>query len=736
MIKVAILWHMHQPYYEDLATGEHVLPWVRLHALKDYFGMVALLREFPSIRLTFNLVPSLLVQLQAFAENRARDRHLELGLKPAEQLTEDDQSFILANFFHAHRARMIDPYPRYRELLATLESTAHGHGALTAGAQAGPGFSTADLRDLQVWHKLAWVDPGYLAGESRVRALVEKDRGFSEDDKLTLRQIELEILQRIVPEYRGALERGQVELSASPFYHPILPLLCDTDVYLQGQPHGRLPRHRFRHPEDAAEQLSRAADYHARVFGQPPVGLWPPEGSVSEAIVPLVRNAGFDWLASDEMILSRTLNAALTRDGQGHLEQPELLYRPYRIRSGGADVSALFRDHHLSDLIGFTYSSWDPDAAARDFVDRLQEAGKRFAARTNGADATIPIVLDGENAWEHYEGGGRSFLRALYARLAAEPGIKTVTCRDACESPEAELGRLFPGSWINADFYIWIGHPDDHRAWAQLADAREMLARAEGETEAAALARAREEVLIAEGSDWFWWYGDDHSSAHDRVFDDLFRRHLRNTYRALKKTIPEELFVTNISTSQLQIDSGSPLGFVHPTIDGEDSSYFEWIGAALLDDRGAAGTMSQSALPAHTLLAIRFGFDRARLYVRADVSGSARDVLAAGHAFVVSFLRPAGLRLRVVTNGDKLDARLWARQPDGHEQPIQAVEAVAGSILEVALPLEALMVKPGDTLGFSVALWDGEIECERFPSDYLIEATVPTEDFEAVNWTA
>src|SRR5262249_43877790 len=523
MTRVCFCWHMHQPYYEDLVTREHILPWVRLHGLKDYYGMVALLREFPDVRMTFNLVPSLLLQLQAFAEDRARDRFLELSLKPAAELDYREIDFILENFFHAQRQQMIDIYPRYAELLARRGgSLPTPEDRRTAAAR----FSVDDLRDLQVWHKLAWIDPLYLDGDARVRTLVGKGRSFSEQDKRILRDVELEILNRVIPEYRDAAARGQIEISASPFYHPILPLLCDTDIYLRTHPNSRMPRQPFRHPEDAADQLERAAALHERLFGRRPAGLWPSEGSVSDAMVPLVAAAGFKWMATDELILARSLGATLSRDGRGHVEQPERLYVPYIVRAGGASVACAFRDHSLSDLIGFTYSGWDAERAAEDFVTRLAEAGQRYRERTGGGEALIPIILDGENAWEHFAGGGRPFFRALYRRLTAHPELKTVTMAEACASARQELTGIFPGSWIDANFYIWIGHQDDQKAWSQLVDARAALehARAAGGAaiDATSLAQAHEEMLIAEGSDWFWWYGDDHSSAHDFEFDDLF----------------------------------------------------------------------------------------------------------------------------------------------------------------------------------------------------------------------
>jgi alpha-amylase/alpha-mannosidase (GH57 family) len=726
MTRVAILWHMHQPYYEDRATHEHILPWVRLHALKDYYGMVALLREFPGVRMTFNLVPSLLVQLEAFAGDRARDRFLELSLKPAAALDEGDVAFVLENFFHAQRQRMIDIYPRYAELLARR-----------AAAQP---FGPDDLRDLQVWQKLAWVDPLYLDGDARVRALVAKGRAFSEDDKVVLREVELELLNKVIPEYRAAAARGQIELSASPFYHPILPLLCDTDVYLRTHPDARRPRQPFRRPEDAAEQLQRAAACHARLFGERPIGLWPSEGSVSDAMVPLVDAAGFRWMATDELILARTLGVAFTRDARGQVEQPEHLYTPYTVRAGAATVACAFRDHVLSDLIGFAYSSWPAEAAADDFVARLVAAGRRYADRTGGGDALIPIILDGENAWEHFEGGGRPFLRALYRRLAEHAELRTVTIAEACVGPRPELNGIFPGSWIDANFYIWIGHDDDRKGWSQLADAREALdvAVAGRAIDPGVLDEAREEILIAEGSDWFWWYGDDHSSAHDLEFDDLFRRYLRNAYRRLQVPVPDELYVSNISTAAAPPTQTQPNARIAPTLDGEETSYFEWLGAGLLEVREAAGAMHHSDRRPAVVSLVHFGFDHGRLVVRVDTAERALDVLAGGRELSLKFVTPAGVRFSVRQTAGRLIGTYWDRrdaQPVWTERGPGGAMLAAGTILEVAIPLADLGLSAGQAVGFFVAIYDDQgSELERHPAHQPIELRVPDALFEARHW--
>ncbi|MCU1383394.1 MAG: hypothetical protein JWL71_2091 [Acidobacteria bacterium] len=737
MTRVALLWHMHQPYYEDLATREHILPWVRLHALKDYYGMVALLREFPGVRMTFNLVPSLLVQLEAFAAGEARDRALDLSLKPAADLDERDVDFILEQFFHANREHMIDAYPRYGDLLARRGNPPATMAERRAAAAR---FSVDDLRDLQVWHKLAWIDPLYLDHDDRVRALIAKGRQFTEEDKTVLRQVELELLNRVIPEYREAADRGQIEISASPFYHPILPLLCDSDIYLRTHPDARRPRQPFRRPADAAEQLERAAACHARLFGRRPIGLWPSEGSVSDAMVPLAGAAGFRWMATDELILARTLGITFTRDGHGRVEQPEHLYTPYSVRAGGGAVACAFRDHVLSDLIGFTYSSWPAEAAADDFVARLVDAGRRFAERTGGGDALVPIILDGENAWEYFPGGGRPFLRALYRRLEAHPEIETVTMADACAGATSELPGIFPGSWIDANFYIWIGHADDQKGWSQLADARAALdaAAAGAAVDGAALAEAREEILIAEGSDWFWWYGDDHSSAHDQEFDDLFRTHLRNAYRRLQVPVPDELFVSNISTQGAPVMQSEPTSLLAPTLDGEETSYFEWLGAGVHTVREIAGAMHQTDRPQAAVSLVHFGFDQERLLVRVDSESRAIDLLAGGRELSLTFVTPAGVRFSVRDVDGRLTRAFWDRQdaePHWVERGAGGAAFAAGTILELAIPLADLGASGGDPIEFFVAIYDADgAEAERHPSQQPIRVTAPDRQFAARNW--
>jgi alpha-amylase/alpha-mannosidase (GH57 family) len=558
-VRLALLWHMHQPYYVDPTTGESILPWVRLHALKDYWGMIATVRAVPGMRVTVNLVPSLVEQIEAYARERTWDRHLVLGLADAATLAAADAEWLVREGFHAHAPTMVLPYPRYAELAALR-------------LRQRP-FTTADLRDLQVWQKLAWIDPDVLATDARATRLVGKGRDFDELDKAALRTLELELLQRVIPACREAAASGQVELSTSPYFHPILPLLCDSAAHHAAHPTAPLPDPPFRHPEDAALQLARAVEAHRRWFGDAPDGVWPSEGSVSDAAAAEIARAGFRWMASDEDILARSPSPEPLDAGARS--------RPHVLATSAGDVRVLFRDHALSDLVGFTYQSWNPDAAAADFVARVRDAGRRAAAH-GVAEPVVPVILDGENAWEHYAGGGRPFLRALYRQVVEAADIVPIPMREAAQGPARPLSSIFSGSWINADFGIWIGHRDDRRAWELLEHARQ---RYDARTDAPADRRsaALEAILAAEGSDWCWWYGDDHSSAHDREFDALYRRHLIRIYTELDEPVPEALHRTIITTRQDPDDVVRP-GPVDG--DGPAGSFFTAAGSVSLERSG------------------------------------------------------------------------------------------------------------------------------------------------------
>ncbi|MBI3669474.1 MAG: hypothetical protein HY237_06825 [Acidobacteria bacterium] len=418
-VHLVLLWHMHQPQYRDPSSGRYVLPWTRLHAVKDYWGMVRVLEEFPRVHATFNVVPSLGAQLEEYASGQFREPWFDLVLRPADQLTAEDKAEILVRAFQVNRENLMSRWPRFVELFEWAQAS--GERTVTT-------FATRDWRDLQLLSQLAWMDEEWLASDPVVTRLCKKGANFTERDKEQLRAKQLELIGRVLPEYRRAAASGQVELSTTPYYHPILPLLCDTDIARTANQWTPLPQPPFRYPEDAREQLDRARTYHERVFGQAPAGLWPSEGSVSDQALGIAAELGFRWFATDEGVLGRTLSIGFGRDAAGVPDNAAKLYSPLRVRWGQREMIGFFRDHYLSDLIGFVYSRMGSGTAAEDLHRRIRAIGERVRL---GRPLTVSIILDGENAWEFFPQGGREFLRQFYRRIENDPDIRALTVSEA-----------------------------------------------------------------------------------------------------------------------------------------------------------------------------------------------------------------------------------------------------------------------------------------------------------------
>jgi alpha-amylase/alpha-mannosidase (GH57 family) len=593
MTTLCFLWHMHQPFYKDLWTGEYKLPWTRLHALKDYAGMVEILGEFPRIHQTFNLVPSMLAQIEEYAQGKASDPFLDCALEPAERLNEAQRNFIRKYFFQVHVERIIYRYPRYRELYE----------------KRGERFSTQELRDLQIFSQIAWFDEDLLGRDAELRALIQKGRDFSLDDQALVARKESEALRRVLPVYREYAAKGQIEISTTPFYHPILPLLCDSDIAAVPHPGVPLPT-RFRYKEDARVQLKRARAYIEEKFGVSPKGLWPSEGSVSDEALALAAECGFTWSCTDNGVLARTLG-----HGAGSFET----YRAYCWRQSGLEMRMLFRDHYLSDLIGFAYSRMGAVEAAEHFLHQLRQ-------NAAGTEALVPIILDGENAWEWYEANGRPFLRELYRRISEDPEMEALTVSEALAKFQAQpLQGIFPGSWINANFDVWIGAEEDNQAWEYLLAARQAYDAAKDVPDDRR-ALAYEELLIAEGSDWNWWYGPEHGSDNRPEFDELYRDHLKNVYRALGLEPPAELSRPILKGLGEGEHHESPVNPIHAVLDGEVTSHFEWLGAGRYRPDLRSGAMHGGSGGAQELF---YGWDDANLFIRLDG--------ADGDSFAVEF---------------------------------------------------------------------------------------------------
>ncbi len=742
-LRVVVLWHQHQPFYKDLVTGQYRLPWTRLHALKDYYGMVKLLDEFPGVHETFNLVPSLIAQIQDYAAGTAQDPFLEVAAKPAKDLTQEERRFALEYLFQANPVNLIGRYPRYRELWQKFR----GAGDLPERAEKY--FVAQDFTDLQVLSQIAWFDE-YFLEEPEVAALVRKGRHYSLEDQSFVIARERELMARVLPAHAEAVKKGLVEVSTSPFYHPILPLVCDTQAGGVSSPGLPLPQNRYRHPEDAREQLQRGLDLHEKMFGVRPRGVWPSEGSVSEEALAIAHRLGVEWMATDEGVLGRSLGLSFSRDGRGQLNSDlaHRLYTLYRYENGETKMNLIFRDHTLSDLVGFVYSGVPPQEAASNLIQKIKESAQPVLA--HGQDALVSIILDGENAWEYYPLSGREFLRRFYDALQKDPGIEAVTVSEALARHNniSALNSLVPGSWISANFNVWIGAPEDNKAWDYLYHARNFYAQAAASANEEKRKLAFEEILIAEGSDWNWWYGPEHHSANDRDFDELYRKHLSNVYQALGRTPPD--YLAQPITGGLVRPSFTPQSaYIHPHVTGDMVRYFEWMGAARYTADRRSGAMHGKQF---LLDAVYAGIDEQYVYGRLDFAGRVPEegfeVVVNLESWANQAARPRReLRLDAVVEGGKM--QMWKATRE--EEQVLASSSDSGEAARVALvrnfefclPLSWLLAAPIEVekvrgpqssevlttrLRLRFSLWQNHLPVDALPVEGWIELELLKEE--------
>ncbi len=589
---VNLIWHQHQPLYPKDENGVVTRPWVRVHATKDYYDMAAMVADYDDLRVTFNLTPVLLLQLEEIVDG-TKDAYWVMTEVPADELTDGDKAFIEQRFFDIN-PKIIDRFPRYREIRDMRD--------------AGTEFTTEDWRDLQLLWNLGWTDPRFLA-EEPLSSLVEKGRDFSEEDKAIVLAKHLEIVGMVVDIHTQLWDDGQIEVITTPFAHPILPLIGDTDQAPIGDPSAIMPENRFREINDAVEHVERGLTVAERILGRKPSGMWPGEGSVSQLVTPIWADRGVTWVATGEHVLGETLGiGSFNRDSNGTVELADVLYRPYAAQhSRVPQLPIFFRDVELADRIGFEYSGSSAQGAADDFMGRLENIREQMDATGHDGLRVVTIVVDGENAWENYDNDGIDFLDALYTELTTSDWLTTVTPSQLLEAfPDSfePLPDVFPASWFQPNFATWIGEPEEARAWDYLWEVRDDLRRAESDTAPEAYAEAFETMLFAEGSDWFWWYGNDQESGDDGYFDRAYRELLGQVYDALGIDRPQFIRVPIIPDPAVEPDS-TPDELVAIPVGRFD------------EDAWDLGGLYDGTHP------IRWAFDAANLYLRIDGIGEA-----------------------------------------------------------------------------------------------------------------
>ncbi len=602
-----ITWHQHQPLYYKNEDGVYTRPWVRVHATKDYYDMAAMLKDYPNVHVTFNLTPVLIRQLDDFVNNGAKDLYWVMAEVPAEELTDEQKEFILTRFFDTNYDNIIGRFPRYEELLLK-----RGGSDDTSIALAMEEFTVQDFRDLQIWFNLAWFDPSFLEKEP-LKGLVDQGEIFSEEDKQIVFDQVRTVMAETIPIHKELQNSGQIEVITTPYAHPILPLVYNSDLAATGNPTTDLPT-RFSWPNDAIAHLSKSIAIYEEHFGTTPKGLWPGEGSVAEDVVPLIANAGYRWMETGEPVLAASLGMAnFTRDGQETVQEADTLYRPYYVQgSQGDQVAVFFRDWTLSDKVGFTYSQTPGEEAAADLMQRLENIRLELIKEGASGPHIVSIVLDGENAWEYYPNDGKEFLSALYRMLSESETIKTVTPSEylAMFPEQQELETLFPGAWFSQNYDTWIGENEENQAWNYLGKVRDYLAKYDvtGKREASeeAIALAEDYMYLAEGSDWFWWYGADQDSGQDEYFDIGFRELLKKVYESLGDEVPAFLSVPIIPPDAVMPDQYLTAASTM-IVDGQANAD-EWSTAALYNNTDENAVIQSMAI----------SMDASKLYVKLD----------------------------------------------------------------------------------------------------------------------
>ena len=746
VIYLNLTWHQHQPLYYKDEYGIYTRPWVRVHATKDYYDMAAMLKDYPNVKATFNITPVLIQQLNDMAINGAKDLYWVLAEKKAAELTDADKDFLLTRFFDANYGNMINVHPGYKRLLDL-----RGGGDPASVAAAMGKFTEQDYRDLQIWFNLAWTDPSFLAVDP-LASLVKKDHDFSESDKAILFKEVERIIAGVLPLHKEMQDSGQIEMITTPLAHPILPLIYNTKAALDGNPEGEQPK-QYMYVQDAIAQLDQSVEIYQQTYGREPRGLWPGEGAVSQPIVPLVGNAGYQWMASGEQVLAASLGmGGFTRNAADTVQEADALYRPYFVSGApdgpikGPEVMMVFRDTLLSDKLGFTYSGTPGKQAAADFMQRIANIREQLKAEGAQGPHLVSVILDGENAWENYPNDGIEFLHALYEELNNSKDVVTVTPSEylAMFPEQRKLDKLFSGAWFSANYDTWIGEPEETAGWNYLARVREFLSDYErGKKQAPspeALAEAFQYMYFAEGSDWFWWYGADQDSGNDVYFDLGFRQLLAKVYESLGESVPTFVHVPIIAAAAAEAQQQFTEPFT-PTIDGT-AAQGEWAKAGMLGFSGGAMGRAEDLLTE-----LFYAADSKNLYVLVNAKNDWSSLPAGKLSLYVDSPKGSG-GLGVTRNSQAAEAPFLLGFNASHlvefdlasgtaqaytagasawvEAPAELNGAAGARALELAVPMSLLgELQAGDELKLAVVLSDGERDLQGLPAASPAKINLP-----------
>lgn len=748
-LSIAFYWHMHQPVYQLNPNSDYLMPWVRLHGVKDYLDMLLILENFDKIKLNFNLVPVLLDSLIDYAQNDAHDIHSRLTVTNIADLTNDDKEFILNNFFDANYSSMIFPHENYNELYQKrfAEEKANVNE-----------FSDQEYSDIMAWFNLVWVDPIFKEKFPKFEELLKKGKDYTLQDRIDIIELHREIIRQIIPSYKMFLEKGKIEITTSPYFHPMLPILLDIKSAQKNLSSVDSTLVDLNMNDDAILQTKMALDRIEELFGKRPTGMWSSEQAINSQTLKLFKDLGIQWTVADEGILANSIDFGFVRDFKGYLEDPYFLMKSYKYKFEAektpdkkSDIKLIFRDSVIPNLINFEYANHDLKVAAADLYDRIKVIQNKLQTSPDD-NHLLTIALDGENCWENYAQDGLDFLKSLYSMIQEDETLETVLISDylAKEKHHKELKKIHSGSWINRNFQLWVGEPVKNLAWTYLKQVKESFNGFVKENPNHKNAEyAHRELMIAQGSDWFWWYGEPNDSGQDHIFDYLFREHLKNVYRFFGLDVPQYLDFPLISI--FTKPTRYPKKTISPKIDG--------VGDANDDDWLNAGCINMPEGPTQEGMLfdkICYGADENNFYLRLYLSSSIQGNYSTNpilHQMYI-YMRSENEKqlqspVRLINKTEnispimreKFHNELRISMMDNRLYPMRITKAIAGglwamqdtkdikmvyqNVIDVSIPFETLDVQQGEKLEFFFANANFGIKDSFRPQDIMLSVQRP-----------
>ncbi len=718
-LSIAFYWHMHQPIYQLSANGDYLMPWVRLHAVKDYLDMALWAKKFDKLKLNFNFAPVLLDCILEYANHDAHDIHSRLTITPEEELTREDKIFILNNFFDTNYQTMILPNEEYHRLYQIIQ--VHGTSDVDI-------LTNQEYSDLMALFNLTWIDPSFKTSNSVLKKLVKKGKNYTLEDRITIIETQRDIIRKVIPTLKKLSDKNKIELTTSPYYHPILPILLDyKTIRKNSTPDDEL--FNLKTELDAKVQTSMALDRMEELFGKRPRGVWPSEQCVSAKTLEMLSSLGVEWSVSDEGILASSIGFEFEHDFKGYLNEPYHLLKTYKYKTQNADIKMVFRDSTIPNLIGFEYQNHNPIATANDLYDRIKVMQSKILSSPD-KEHMLTIALDGENCWENYLEDGASFLKTLYTLITEDETLETVLISDYMDRAKEhkDLPKIASGSWINRNFKLWIDEPVKDLAWSYLKRVRQDFSNfVKREPLNPNIGLALRELFICEGSDWFWWYGEPNDSGRDNIFDFLFRTHLKNIYRYLDLDTPNYLDepISNISTAK---PSKYPKSLITPLINGKivTDECDEWNNAGFIETTDGP-VLRESKL----FDKIRFGNDEDYFYLKFNMNKYIKEnpdltkrtyqmyiyLRKASHKQALSPVRlinktkdiaPISMEkfhneIQVAIRNDKLQLLRITKAIPGDMWVLESpknIETAYDETLDLKIPFDLLEIKNGEVLEF------------------------------------